>query len=297
VHFVYTLILEVFWMNIKGGLRIVVIGLSALLAESCGSASPPLHVPGNPDRVDAIYNSVVALVKIEGNNMRGPYCTASFISPTLLATAAHCVARHETIPIAPGVSVDLPGTISPVGDEVQFVTFGQYNRWTEVANDSNHNIPEYVSATVAEIDVENGHDVALLEINSSEIPSRNWLVMRDLLREPLRSGEIAYSVGMPVGQIWILTDGIISRIQIRQDGSVDILHQVRTGPGSSGAPIMDYRGRIIGTHSAGWSGRRSGTVVGEAKPISYIQTLIRMHETRREIENTAQRSSETGSDA
>jgi len=277
-------------MNIKSGLWVVVIGLSALLAVSCGASPPPLHVPGNPDRIDDIYNSVVALVKIEGNNMRGPYCTASFISPTLLATAAHCVARHDSVSVAPGVSVDLPGTVSPVGDEVQFVTFSQYNRWIEVANDSNHNIPEYVSATVAEVDTENGHDVALLEINSNETPSNNWLVMRDLTRTPLHPGEIAYSIGMPVGQIWILTDGIISRIQIRQDGSIDILHQVRTGPGSSGAPIMDYRGRIIGTHSAGWSGRRSGTVVGEAKPISYMRTLVRMHETRLEIERTANSS-------
>ena len=278
---------RLFGMNFKN-IWIFVIAITASLIVSCGGAMPPLHIPGNTDHLDDIYNSVVAMVEVGNGGMRGPYCTASFVSPKLLVTAAHCVVHEEAVEVAPGVSLSLPGTTSPVGDEIQFVTFHQYDDWSRVANATEHNNPEYMTAIVVEIDTENNHDVALLELKDRQTPSPNWLVMRNLEREPLRPGEEAYSIGMPVGQIWVLTNGIISRIQIRGNNSIDILHQVRTGPGSSGSPIMDFRGRIVGIHSAGWSSNRSGTVVGEAKPISYIQTLIRILETSRSLDNLAQ---------
>lgn len=271
----------------------LVVSLLALMFTSCGGTSPRLHVPGNPDDLDDIYDSVVALVRVENGRMNGPYCTASFVGPRTLATAAHCVQRPNTITLAPGITIPLPGASEedPVGHEVQFVTTRQYSEWRREADEEN-NHPQFMSATVVVVDDENDHDVALLELTDGQPSSEHWLEMRDLQREPLRVGEEVYSLGMPVGQIWILTDGIISRVHIRMNGGIDILHQVRTGPGSSGAPIMDHQGRLIGIHSGAWGSRR-GTVLGEAKPVSYIKTMIRIRESQREIEELDRRFEET----
>jgi len=242
-------------------------------------------VPGNPGQLNNVYDSVVALVKVNGNRIRGPYCTATFVSPRLLATAAHCIPAETRISMGPGITMVVPGAAdqSSVGQSVQFITHRQYDAWRRVAGDEAP-IPEYTQATVVGFDGADDHDVALLELAETEPDAEHWLEMRNLEEDPVVVGEEVYSIGMPVGQIWILTNGIISRIHLRMNGTIDILHQVRTGPGSSGSSIMDHRARIIAIVSASWGSTRSGSVVGQAKPISYVQTMIRVLETQREIE-------------
>ena len=269
------------------------------LATSCGGASARLHVPGEEEHLGNVYDSVVALVRVSGDELEGPYCTASFVSPRLLATAAHCVPAQVTVSIAPGVTIVLPGTRgqSPIGQTVNLVTHQQYNRWVGESSETRNNIPEYLNATVVGVDDENEHDVALLELVEGEPDAEHWLEMRDLTSEPLRAGEEAYSIGMPVGQIWILTNGIISRVHVRQNATVDILHQVRIGPGSSGSALMDHMGRMIGINSAGWGTLRSGTVLGQAKPVSYVQTMIRVFEAQRAVEELDRRFEESQNNA
>ena len=268
---------------------VLLVGLST----SCGGAATRLHVPGEASEINNVYDSVVALVRVSNNQIQGPYCTAAFIGPRLLATAAHCVPAQQTITVAPGVTIILPGTQeqSPVGQLVQLVTHEQYYSWVRSSGE-NHNIPEYTTATVVVVDDVNDHDVALLELVAGSPDAAHWLEMRNLEHEPLLAGEEAYSIGMPVGQIWILTDGIISRVHIRLNATIDILHQVRIGPGSSGSPLMDQRGRMTGVNSAGWGTDRSGTVLGQAKPVSYVQTMIRVLTAQREIEMLASRFEE-----
>jgi len=258
--------------------------LGAMFLVSCGGNLPSLQVPGNPDNLDNVYEAVVALIHVENGNIRGPYCTATYVSPRMLATAAHCVPVNR-IETSRGVTIVLPGGShqSSIGQSVSFVEYHHYNEWVQRANED-HNHPEITQATVVGIDTENNHDVALLELKANEPDADHWLEMRNLETDPIQVGSHAYSIGMPIGQIWVLTEGIISRVQIRQNNTVDILHQVRIGPGSSGSALLDEEGRIIGINSAGWLSRGSGIVLGQAKPISYVQPMIRVLETQREIE-------------
>lgn len=259
--------------------------MGALFLTSCGARLPDLHVPGNPDELGNVYEAVVALVHEENENIRGSYCTATYVSPRLLATAAHCVPAVNRVTLAPGITVVLPGSSnqSPVGQSVSFIEHQHYSEWVG-RDDEDENHPVLTHATVVVVDDADEHDVALLELTADEPDAEHWLEMRNLTNEPLRAGEVAYSVGMPVGQIWILTEGIISRVHIRLNNTIDILHQVRMGPGSSGSALMDARGRMIGVNSAGWGTQSSGIVLGQAKPINYIQTMIRVLEGQREIE-------------
>lgn len=271
-----------------GALLILVVSL----ISSCGGSMPQLQVPGNPDDLDDVYDSIVALVEVDENGMRGPYCTASFVSPRRLATAAHCVQEPNSISIA-GITIQLPGAQrSAIGSEVQLVTRQQYADWRRIADEDNNN-PEHMTATVVMIDDEDDHDVALLELADGQPDSEHWLEMRDLEDEPLRAGETIYSIGMPLGHIWILTNGIVSRVHLTHEGGINILHQIRVGPGSSGAPVLDHRGRLVGVHSSSWRSRGGGNVIGEAKPVSYVKTMIRVLESQREIEELDRRFEQT----
>lgn len=246
--------------------------VGALFLISCGGQTPHLHVPGNPDEVDEVYEAVVALVQEVDGNIVGPYCTATYISPRLLATAAHCT--------------------SP-GHRVSFLEYHHYNEWIERGQGLVENRPVVTHAMTVGIDDENDHDVALLELEIEESDSEHWLEMRNLEEEPIQVGSHAYSIGMPVGQVWILTEGIISRVHIRSNNSVGILHQVRIGPGSSGSGLLDDNGRMIGINSSGWAAFGVGIILGEAKPISYIQTLIKTLKAQREIERLDREFEET----
>lgn len=273
----------------------IMLVLAVGLMTSCGGVTSRLHVPGNPDQVNNVYNSVVAMVRMNNGYFRGSYCTAFFVGPQILATAAHCVhpPRTRIITLAgatPILPVPIPQAQSLIGQTVRFVTHQQYIDW--IHSKAERNNPETTLATVVIVDTENNHDVVLLELALGENDTEHWFEMRDLERDPLRVGEEVYSVGMPVRQIWILTDGIISRVHIRLNSTIDILHQVRIGPGSSGSPLIDHQGRVIGVNSAGWGSPRTGTVLGQAKPISYVQTMIRILEVQREIEELDRRFEE-----
>lgn len=108
-------------------------------------------------------------------------------------------------------------------------------------------------------------DLALLRVNGAKAPS---LELGD--SKQLAVGDEIYAVGNPKGLEGTFSQGIVSGI--RTVGS-DTLLQITApiSPGSSGGPVVDNHGKVIGVAVATFKG---GQNLNFAVPISYLKALI-----------------------
>jgi hypothetical protein len=258
--------------------------LTCSLLASCAVSHAQLHVPGEPERFNDLNSAVVALVEVaEDGNLIGPTCTAFFISPRQLVTAEHCVQapRFTYIPIAPGISLRVPveNPGPTVGRTAHFVSLAQWDDWIGAHEDDRPDNPAHSTVTVVAADED--ADVAILELSDGQPSSEHWLSIRDYQEHGVpQVGEQVYATSMPSGAIWILSEGIISRMHLTLQSEVLIYHQARIGHGSSGSPLMDRHGRVIGINVQ----INRGNIVGIAVPSTHIATLLSILETEREIE-------------
>lgn len=96
----------------------------------------------------------------------------------------------------------------------------------------------------------------------------------------LKVGMRVFALGNPFGLERTLTTGIISSLnrslQIRQNWSIKSIIQIDAAinPGSSGGPLLDAHGRLIGINTAiaTTSGQSAG--VGFAIPVSLVQRIV-----------------------
>jgi hypothetical protein len=229
----------------------VVVGCSAgggCVGSTQGSMSH--RYVDNPRNVNHLLNSVVALVEenpINGNLM-GPTCTAFYISPRELATANHCVEDSGVtlVEIIPGLVVAIPGegpTEETVGRRILFVNRAEYESWLP---DGSRERPSIQAARVVVVDVTN--DIAIMELEGSEPDSTEWL---RLSPEDPRVADRVYAAGMPAGQPWVLTDGMVNAIRMTRSGKRSILHDTHIAGGSSGSPLVNELGLVVGVNVAG----------------------------------------------
>lgn len=88
--------------------------------------------------------------------------------------------------------------------------------------------------------------------------------------ETLAVGDVVFAVGNPRGLEGTFSEGIIS--SIRKFNSDNILQiTAPISPGSSGGPVLDVEGNVIGVATATL---RSGQNLNFAIPISYVKALI-----------------------
>lgn len=264
-------------------LSIVVAFLISALAGGCGGSSLQVSRPNNGEGFDNYVNSTVMMVELSlSGKVLGPNCTAFFVSPRLLGTAAHCVVDRGTIvEVAPGVlrRVRLDEPEPTVGRTILFMDYNEENKYMAMNREEREGYgePQYYSSTVVAVDEDN--DVAVLELEDSENDWPVWHELRSLVEEPLQAGEKVFSVSNPVGIPYVFSSGIVSRFLMTGERTV-ILHQVRLGPGSSGSALLDSNGRVVGINVS----LSRGGFVTSATPVSYLKTQIEIAKTNREIE-------------
>lgn len=88
------------------------------------------------------------------------------------------------------------------------------------------------------------NDLALLKI-----PGTGFATAPLAEREAGAVGESAYAIGAPLGLDYTLTDGLISATRMI-DGTSCLQMQTVVAPGSSGSPLLDDTGRVIGVNTA-----------------------------------------------
>lgn len=95
------------------------------------------------------------------------------------------------------------------------------------------------------------HDVTMLEVPSDvSVPQQLGLKLRDLQSRPLNPGEKVILVGSPFALGGSVTTGVISAVH-RMDPMADptipfIQIDAAAHPGSSGSPVVDMRGEVVG---------------------------------------------------
>lgn len=250
-----------------------------VLVIGCGSPNI-LARPGTPENYNHFLNSTVVLVEYSsGGSVIGPLCTGFFISPRRLATAEHCVRDNgivvETSPNE-GIRIRPENPEPSLGRIINFIDYQTEEDWLAEGAPAHSNILTH-SATVVIVDNEN--DVVVLELTPSERNWETWLSLRNTVNEPVLVGERVYSISNPVGQTFILSEGIISRIRTAGTSS-RILHQVRIGPGSSGSALLDKNGNVIGINV---SITRDGYVT-LAIPVWYLQEQLRILDSGRTVD-------------
>ena len=93
-------------------------------------------------------------------------------------------------------------------------------------------------------------------------------------------GQTAVAIGSPFGQRWTLTSGIVSALDRTIQGltqfSVGAVVQTDTAinPGSSGGPLLNLRGEVIGVNTQILSERRANAGVGFAIPSNLVARVV-----------------------
>jgi S1-C subfamily serine protease len=229
----------------------ILIAIAALslmgACDSCVAAPqlPPSKYIDSQDNVSRLLNATVDFV------MRDPedgswhsFCSGSFVSPTTLSTAGHCIVRRG----------ETPFDESPpeMGDTFHYRMFG---------SDTVH------TAGVSGYDGE--HDVAILEIVASEPRQPHFLEME---LNNVRVGEPCYVAGNPLFVTFLLTDGIVSRVQRDSGGRIEeIMSNVAIYFGSSGSALVNNSGKLIGIADA-IAGRQS--YLGMHVPARFVAALM-----------------------
>lgn len=121
------------------------------------------------------------------------------------------------------------------------------------------------------------NDVAVVKIDAPE-EELFPIVMGD--SKSLKVGMRVFALGNPFGLERTLTTGIISSLnrslQIRANWSIKSIIQIDAAinPGSSGGPLLDAHGRLIGINTAiaTTSGQSAG--VGFAIPVNMVQRVV-----------------------
>jgi S1-C subfamily serine protease len=95
-------------------------------------------------------------------------------------------------------------------------------------------------------------DLALI---AAETQGRQHLKLMD--RMEVRTGQLAFAIGHPMGQNYAITAGIVSSAETAtsEDGEITLIRSdALLLPGNSGGPLTDARGQILGINTMVFGG-------------------------------------------
>jgi hypothetical protein len=90
-------------------------------------------------------------------------------------------------------------------------------------------------------------------------------------------GDAAFAIGSPLGMDYSLTQGIVSAVR-EQQGTKLLQTQTDIAPGSSGGPLLDDRGRVIGVTTA-----TKGPGLNLAVQVEHVRALLAAPRTPRPL--------------
>jgi hypothetical protein len=130
--------------------------------------------------------------------------------------------------------------------------------WATLSDGRRFPVVEVVSAS-------RRHDLAILRIEASALPT---LPLGDSDR--VRPGDSVVAIGHPLGLEDTVSNGLVSAIR-HVDADFDVLQiSAPIAPGSSGGPLINERGEVIGVAAAIM---RGGQNLNFALPVKYVKAL------------------------
>jgi S1-C subfamily serine protease len=94
------------------------------------------------------------------------------------------------------------------------------------------------------------HDIAEIRIGARDLP------VAELSERPLKVGQLVIAVGNPYGLGWTVTSGVVSALgrELPNPRGGKLTELIQTdapiNPGSSGGPLVDSQGRVVGITTA-----------------------------------------------
>jgi serine protease Do/serine protease DegQ len=124
-------------------------------------------------------------------------------------------------------------------------------------------------------------DLAVLKIEAPSVPALGLSQIEVVSSDSLRTGDLAFAVGYPLGLDQTLTMGVISGLG--RSGMGDriedyIQTDAAVNSGNSGGPLLDSRGRLIGINTAILSGSGGNDGIAFAVPsriLMYVAAQLR----------------------
>ena len=118
-------------------------------------------------------------------------------------------------------------------------------------------------------------DVAVISVGpgSDGKPRRGLVISPDLAG----LGLAVYALGAPLGVEFTLTEGLVSAEARQVDVAVPILmlqHDAAVNPGSSGGPLVDAQGRLVGMNSQIADGSRMFVGIAYAIPAQDLDRIV-----------------------
>jgi len=119
-------------------------------------------------------------------------------------------------------------------------------------------------------------DLALLEIDQGDLPAALIADSRSL-----RVGELVLAIGHPWGQRSAVTAGLVSGLSTAQtrdpDQSIEIIRSdVRLAPGSSGGPLINANGAVVGINTMILGGDQ-GIAVPSHVASAFVERALKGH--------------------
>lgn len=141
----------------------------------------------------------------------------------------------------------------------------------------------YQTAGVVAVDKRN--DLVLLQINNT-----HGKPLKLSVSEPLEVGLEIYAVGSPKGLEGTIASGIVSRLVTHAESEARIQITAPISSGSSGGPVVDKYGEVIGIAQASI---REGQNLNFAIPVQYLVRMLTNLSVPEPIRNIASKPSQT----
>jgi len=121
------------------------------------------------------------------------------------------------------------------------------------------------------------YDLAVLRIN---VPFDRPPPVPVGTSSDLKVGQKVFAIGNPFGLDYTLTSGIVSALDraLQEANGASIQHLIQTdaaiNPGSSGGPLLDSAGRLIGINTAIYSPSGAYAGIGFAVPVDTVNRVV-----------------------
>lgn len=199
--------------------------VAAMVASCCRAGINRQTIMVLPNRFGNAQHSVVRMVtnsSTTGNEYI--FCTGFYVSPQLIITAGHCVLDRRTR------DINMHGIIS----------FKRFNEADSYKAEIIGGHSPYDNGMPWMESDEPGDDWAVLRVTSIEAQSSHWLRIASINPEA-SVGARVWALGHPGGDHDIVSTGIIARLNKKT-----IFHTANIGHGSSGGPLINRKGDVVG---------------------------------------------------
>lgn len=181
--------------------------------------------------------------------VRGIHCAAFFVAPDILLSARHCILsdeEEEGYSLLESFDIDVTDFDDIImGRVVNLVTYREF-KYTKSPQKTKPITAQVIYVTLKGISRYH-NDVVVLKLHNGQEKSEHWLTISR--RKPRIGGKV-YTVGMVHGLPWILAEGIVSQIALDRtvtpEKRIGILANIMVAPGSSGGPLVNNNGHVVG---------------------------------------------------